>query len=174
MKNFIFKNAVLVLFVIFSGCTRSKTTDAKPIGVQTISAESLWQRITVDEPYKQYQSWPNYKGLHPGQSPHGRYHKVFVNQTLLSALPITNKPLSTPDGSIIIKENYNSGKQLTSITVMAKVKGYDPKNGNWFWAKFSPKGDKKMGGKLAGCIQCHAAFQNNDYVELYILNRGKM
>lgn len=59
---------------------------------------------------------------------------------------------------------------------MYRVKGYDPENKNWFWAKFKPDGTlhtnpkkMKLAGKVAkgmnkGCIACHRSAPGGDYV----------
>ena len=51
---------------------------------------------------------------------------------------------------------------------MYKVAGYNPEASNWFWAKYSPKGEIAMGGKAAGkvpmCIECHGMKKANDYI----------
>ncbi len=93
---------------------------------------------------------------------------------------------------IIVKRNYRGkgitlnsvrndrSKYLTSITIMAKRgSGYDPKDQNWFWAKYKPDGTyfkiKKMipaVGRVAkgmnkGCIACHRLAPAGDFVYIH-------
>jgi hypothetical protein len=69
-----------------------------------------------------------------------------------------------PDGAIIVKENYSADKKLGALTVMYKVKGYNPQAGDWFWVKYLPDGKVAVEGKVDACINCHASAKANDYV----------
>ena len=68
------------------------------------------------------------------------------------------------DNSIVVKENYDKAKQLTSVTVMRKVKGYNPEKGDWFWARFSADSKITHEGKVEMCYGCHASADDNDYI----------
>jgi hypothetical protein len=131
----------------------------------TISAKTLWTRIKQEDKYTKYKSWPGYDGMHPGKAPHGRYHKIYVNDIALNSLPNTKRVL--PEGSIIVKENFSGDKEMVAITMMAKVNGYNPSAGDWFWAKYDIKNKSFKSGKPAKCIECHTAEKNNDYGMLY-------
>ena len=123
---------------------------------------ALWTYITQTSPYKSWKPWPDHKGLQKGRAPHGPFHKVFVNDIALSS---PNPPVKY--GSIVVKENFNKKKQLKIITVMYKVKGYNPKDGDWFWAKYTLKGVAKPFGKPKGCVGCHGTRANNDFILLH-------
>jgi hypothetical protein len=100
--------------------------------------------------------------VRPGQSPHGKYHEVYINKTLRDALPsATNK---APVGSIIVKENLDSSRKLTKISVMVKVEGFNPSAGDWWWANFDGSGKTTASGVVKGCIACHEGMKDNDYV----------
>jgi hypothetical protein len=75
----------------------------------------------------------------------------------------------------------NPNKFLGAYTVMFKREaGYDPENRDWFWAKFTPKGDLarnpkgvKLAGRVAkgankGCIACHSAAGGDDLETLSV------
>jgi hypothetical protein len=64
----------------------------------------------------------------------------------------------------VVKENYNADKQLTSVTIMNKIKGYNPEGGDWFWVRFSPDSKVTDEGKVAMCLGCHAVAKENDYI----------
>lgn len=122
----------------------------------------LWNYITKTSPYTTWSYWDDHKGMLQGDEPHGSFHTVYVNELAYdSATP----PLKY--GAIQVKENYNQEKQLMAITVMYKVKGYNPDKGDWFWAKFSPTGMAKPFGMPKGCIGCHGANQDNDFVMVH-------
>ncbi|GMR03831.1 MAG: hypothetical protein BMS9Abin22_336 [Gammaproteobacteria bacterium] len=119
-----------------------------------------------------------YKGTHP----HGA-----VLDTIESTVKVKGHR-----GAVIIKRNYGGKKvsvgkvandpkkYLKAVTVMFKrEKGYDPEDRDWFWVKYSPKGDvlknpKGMSlagrvakGKPKGCIACHRAAPGGDLVYLH-------
>ncbi|MEZ5594018.1 MAG: cytochrome P460 family protein [Gammaproteobacteria bacterium] len=116
---------------------------------------------------------------YPGQHPHGA-----VLQTIYTSLNLEGQ-----DNRLIVKRNYggdgvsvqsvaeNPDRFLAAVTVMYQRPGYDPDNGNWFWAKYLPDGslDKnpkgmQLAGRVAkvnppaGCIACHNAAPGGDMV----------
>jgi hypothetical protein len=155
-------------------CTKEKEPILTPLSSSEISGERLWKRITVETDFDIYANWPGQDGMRPGQSPHGKFHEVYINATLASALPIASK--TAPNGSIIVKENFNADKKLTNIAVMAKVTGYNPDDGDWFWAIYDPQGmiivnnNFPLEGRLDYCYKCHAGVKDNDYVILWPLD----
>jgi len=122
-------------------------------------AEDLWKYITEISPYTKWSFWPDHQGMQEGRAPHGPLHKVYVNDLLLNS----KKP-PVQYGAIQVKENYNKTKELKAITVMYKVKGYNPGDGDWFWVKYSPEGKADKAGKPAGCIGCHGTRAKNDFI----------
>ena len=91
-----------------------------------------------------------------------------MNRTLLESLPISGG--IAPYGSIIVKDNLNASRVLDGVTVMAKVKGYNPEVGDWFWAKYGTDGSVQAEGKPGGCIGCHEGLKENDYVVVQMLD----
>ncbi len=152
----------LIIIILLSSCTRKEEPVLAPLTSGKIDGKVLWKRITVDSDYKNYAFWPDHEGLQPGQAPHGVYHKIFINKVLRDALPAKDR--KAPDGSIIVKENFNSTKDLTVITVIAKVRGYNPRDNDWYWAKYSPAGEVLASGTPASCIGCHEGMKDNDYI----------
>lgn len=122
-------------------------------------AAALWKYITQESPYQQWAQWDDFKGLRAGKSPHGDFVAVYVNPP---ALKPARLPL--PAGALIVKEGYDGGKKLKSITVMYKVEGYNSAAGDWYWARYSPGGQAGPEGRPQGCIGCHAVGAANDYV----------
>ncbi len=108
----------------------------------------------VDELLKDYQEFENTGGF--------RRIEVFVNDKAYGSVGI---PLTY--GAIQVKENYNKDKKLMAITVMYKVKGYNSTAGDWFWVKFTPDGTAKPYGKPKGCVSCHGAVADNDFVMVH-------
>lgn len=123
--------------------------------------DALWNYMQESD----YTSWgyfPGHEGMQHGDAPHGKYHKVFVNEAGLSsrAAPVRY-------GTVIVKENYTGSKKLAAITIMAKIRGTNPDGGDWYWVKYTPRGKAEKAGAPAGCVRCHGAVQRNDYVFLY-------
>ena len=125
-------------------------------------AGKLWTYMTEPNPYQGWGYWPGYAGIYPGKSPHGKYLKLFANPIALKAAR-EGKPM--PDGAILVKENYGEDqKTLMAVTPMYKVKGYNPEGGDWFWVKYGPNGEIQAAGKPKGCISCHGAVKDKDWI----------
>lgn len=125
-------------------------------------AKALWNYITKVSPYTSWGFWPNYKGMLKGRAPHGPWHKVYVNKKALNSTAAL-----VQYGAIEVKENYNKSKELKVITVMYKIKGYNPSAGDWFWVKYRLNGKADKFGKPKGCIRCHGVRANNDYITVH-------
>jgi Cytochrome P460 len=127
--------------------------------------ERFWTWLK-DAQYKNWAPMPGKNGdFYPGNSPHGKFVKLYMNRTACS------DPKNFPHGSILIKENYGPDKKtLMAVTVMFRTKGYDPKNNDWYWAKYDTDGrvSKMKGMPIAGrvmmCAKCHSGADGKDYV----------
>ena len=127
-------------------------------------AGELWSFITETSPYNEWAFWPDYEGYQPGNSPHGAILRVYVDEH--GIMNIADKMKSSMDnGVIIVKENFMPDTTLAALTVMYKVKGFNPEVGDWFWAKYDPDGTVVASGTPAGCIGCHGGkAAGNDYL----------
>ncbi len=150
------KRYLVILFIvagillIFAGLNAKEHQD-----LPAAEAGPFWTYITEKNPYEQWEYMPGYEGMHPGQSPHGAYLKLYVNEIALKAARAGE---AMPDGAILVKENYaKNQKDLMAITPMYKKQGYNPEAEDWFWAKYGPDGSVDTAGKVDGCIQCHNA-----------------
>jgi len=124
-------------------------------------AEKLNAYIVKYKPYTAWRLWPNKGKLYKGTEPHGVLLTTFVNDAAYYSI---KKKKGMADGSIIAKENYTSDKKFDALTVMYKIKGYNPQAGNWFWVKYAPDGKVLASGKVGACINCHAKVKDNDYI----------
>ncbi len=135
-------------------------------------AEKAWSAIDG------YDEWKLNTAVYPGQSPHGKFLRMFYNVVTIEGEPY----------HVIVKDNYggeaatettvtnNPEAYLAAVTIMLQREpGYDPENNDWFWAKYLKNGDldmtngMKMAGRVAkgsnqGCIACHANAGGGDYV----------
>jgi hypothetical protein len=84
-------------------------------------------------------------------------------------------PKNLPYGSVLVLEDYSEDRKTrTDINVLYRVKGYDPKNGDWYWLKYhgngtvartpAEEGGKPIAGRALGCIECHRKAADKDMV----------
>jgi hypothetical protein len=125
-------------------------------------ASKFWTHITETDPYTGWGYWPGHYGIYPGKSPHGAYLKIYANGVALKAAR-EGKPM--PDGAILVKENYGEDqKTLMAVTPMYKAEGFNPAEGDWWWAKYGPSGEAMASGRVKGCINCHKSQEANDWI----------
>jgi len=124
-------------------------------------AEKLNEYIVKYNPYAKWNLWPKKGRLYKGTEPHGVLLTTFVNDTAYGSI---RGKKGMADGSIIVKENYSADKRFVALSVMYKIKGYNPQAGDWFWANYSPDGKVVASGKVKACIDCHGKKKANDYV----------
>ncbi len=125
------------------------------------NAEKLNEYIIKYDPYRAWELWPDKGKLYKGAEPHGALLTTFVNKAAYFSI---KKKKGMADGSIIAKENYTADKKFVALSVMYKIKGYNPAGGDWFWVKYAPDGKVEAAGKVKGCIDCHAKMKDNDYI----------
>lgn len=125
------------------------------------SGSALWEHLQQAN-YRSWPKWPGKGELYQGTEPHGMLLTTYVNELALDAL--TNGAATMPAGAIIVKENYMPDSTFAAATVMHKVSGYNAEGGDWFWAKYDPKGVPEDAGRVAMCQQCHSANKQRDYL----------
>ena len=156
----------------------SVTALAQMGGSDEETASSTWKLIN-DQSYAF--TW-HYEpgsppGFYKGSPPHGKVLRTFYNNIAFDATQTRSGTF--PLGSVLVKENHLSQRKLSeskgviknftpnlkSVTVMVKMpSGYNPKAGDWFWAKYQPDGTVVVAGKVESCAACHAQRAKNDYV----------
>lgn len=153
---------LFLMIIILIACTKPEEQSLTPLDLSEINGTVLWERITTEAKYTTYAFWPDHEEIQPGQAPHGAFHRIYINRVLFRALPVEERVL--PEGAIIVKENLDSQKSLSSITVMVKIKDYNPEAGDWFWAKYTSEGEILAEGTPGKCILCHQGMDYNDYI----------
>jgi len=139
-------------------------------GAKPAHYDALWSWLKSTDYTKWHGGDGNQVDFQEGNSPHGALIKTYVNTTAAKNLS------DSANGSVIVKENYSPDKKLMAITVMQRAKGFDPANGDWYYAKYMPNGQiaktppemKSMpiAGKFSMCIQCHNEAGGNDHLYL--------
>jgi hypothetical protein len=175
MKNFWIVTISLMLacsLILIAGCQKAeeKAVEVKDKAVETVAGYSqkgtpsgadLQRHIFEEMPYKQWKLWPGKGKLYKGTEPHGAYITVYVNDKAHESI---KNAQGMADNAVVVKENYNAAKQLNSVTVMKKVKGYNPEGADWFWVRFGPDSKVTDEGKIIMCMGCHAVAKDNDYI----------
>ena len=163
MRRFTF---ILVVFCLMAAVAIHFVGQSGAVAEETLpeaEAEALWAYITETNPYTEWSFFPGHEGMYPGQSPHGAFLKLYVNERALEAINAGETEM--PDGAILVKENYaDDQKTLAAVTPMYKKTGYNPEAGDWFWAKYQADGKVASAGKVEGCINCHRTAQGNDWL----------
>ncbi len=148
-------------FVAFAYAIHEIIPSDSQVPMPTDDAEQLNAYIIKYNPYRAWELWPGKGRLYKGTEPHGALLTTFVNDAASHSL---KKAKGMADGSIIVKENYAADKKFVALTVMYKIKDYNPEAGDWFWARYSPDGRVEASGKVKGCINCHEKKKDNDYI----------
>jgi len=158
MKHYL----ILVLLLLVALCSYAAAT-------QHMSEDSLPAATGKDvvtylgqTNYQSWQLWPGKGKLYRGRHPHGAFLTTYVSKGAYQA--IEGKSGRIPPQEFIVKENYTPEKQLDAITVMYRQSGYNVDGGDWFWLKYKPDGSILAEGKVGGCIGCHAAVKDNDWL----------
>ena len=124
--------------------------------------EKLWAWLNSVK----YRNWGPMPGQSaggiPGQSPHGAVVRVYANREAADGLK---------NRAVLIKENFGEdGETLMGVTVMYRVRGYDPDNGDWYWAKYNADGrpslmnNMPIAGHVQNCMECHSGAAGGDLV----------
>lgn len=158
MKHCILAYLCVIVLLAMLGCAEQ---EEEAFTAETVNAGELYTMFTQDMPYTDWSFWAGAEGLMEGKAPHGAFIKNFVNDKAM-------KPVggAYPYGSLIVKENYMPDTTLAKLTIMYKVRGYNPDGGDWFWAVYGADGKVEAEGKIEGCMGCHRARQAQDFVFL--------
>jgi hypothetical protein len=166
---------IVSVAVICLGCLPhpygSKETEETGRTLPDPEASSFWEHITKADPYRNWSFYPPKdgmypsmrRGLTPARNPHGAYLKLYGNKTAIQAArEAHDRPM--PHGAILIMENYDKDKTtLLSVTIMYKVKGYNPAEADWYWGSYGPDGTVIDSGKVRSCIECHGTQDWHDW-----------
>jgi hypothetical protein len=160
---------ILICIIGISGCA-DQENDSVSAGpedgidpqVPTPDAESIFSGFTVSDNYKDWSIWPGQGPMMEGNGVHGDYITIYVSE---DALPLAEQGgMAMPYGAMVVKEGFNSDRELTGLYLMYKIEDFDPDHNDWFWASYSPEGNVRAEGKVGGCINCHEGKKDIDYI----------
>lgn len=155
------------------GSGSSRTDSPKAIQSQTSRPQtpdefyrSFWSHIVKkDAAYNTWKSLAREKTEDGIENPHGDTSRTYANKIA------SDDPTALPNGSILVREDYDDKGKRKSISVMYRVKDYDKDHGNWYWFKYLENGsvargadNKAIAGKAMSCVDCHAKASGKDFV----------
>jgi hypothetical protein len=124
-------------------------------------AEEIWEEIQGWESWDEKAPWT---GIQPSaDGTHGSHVRITFNEAAAGAWGED----ALPFGSVSVKRGYDSADDSAPrnfVTVMKKIEGYDPDNGDWFWLRIGDDGtpsDTEI-GQAAFCSGCHSV--GTDYL----------
>jgi hypothetical protein len=131
--------------------------------------DSFWRHLVKkDAAYNTWSEFQREKADDAIENPHGTVSKTYANKVAAT------DPTKLPIGSVLVREDYDSKKKRVSISVMYRVKNYDPAHNDWYWMSFLENGSisrtpekdgrKPLAGKVTSCIDCHAKAPGKDFV----------
>ena len=120
------------------------------------------ERKDAQRLYASYKKWRQANSKPFLSKPHGRSMIVDYVNALADRAFVTGKRDYAPRAAIC-KVGTKKGKPFRIWFMEKRARGYDSKNGDWFYATLSPTGKVMNAGRVESCINCHASAQN-DYV----------
>ena len=125
------------------------------------AAAQLWQRLQASGYRAAWARPPGWEARRPSVSSHGDEADIFVNETLAAA---TGQPALSawPEGSLLVKDSYRDGS-LRLVAAMEK------RDGQWFFAEWTPAAHAQFAGQPGVCTGCHAS--GDDMVRAFGLPR---
>lgn len=141
---------------------RAEDTTARGTEWPDTTAQAVWEFLQSSGYAEEWPMWPGTDAYYEGTEPHGMLLTTYLNEAAHQAVEAGDSAL--PDSSFIVKENYAPDSTLAATTVMYRVSGYDPENGNWFWAKYAADGDVEAYGRVRSCQSCHSAPGDGNFI----------
>lgn len=136
------------------------------------SAENGDSKTVVKHDDKDEYTFPRWKSMFrlndmPLKShAHRAWVDIYVNRYAREAY--TKRAALFPIDSIIVKPLYSDAQRsaIARLVIMMKMdKGYDPKNGDWWYGAYDESGMEGWHqGKIKSCIKCHSRAKETDYM----------
>ena len=156
-----------VIFSGFMACGGTAELDYEA------EAKKLQTEVKGWDKWKQHKDFSGIQKSEDGT--HGGFVAIYMNDTAAGAQGKLNG--SFPNGSIFVKRGYDDkdGKKPKAwVTIMKKIDGSDPDNGNWFTMSLTDDGklSKYTKSDKGGCMGCHAKYKGeHDYIGM--MKEGK-
>lgn len=165
MKTLI-KYALAITFLASMVLSQSCKEEDK----ETQADKDLFEEITSITDYTFYKG--NDAVLESSaESPHNDYFRVKFNSTANAVLTDDGKLPADgtfPNGSIVIKELYDTQDGDLKLYAVMKKSADDNAANGWIWAEYKPDGSTfySVSEKGGACTSCHS-INERDYVRLF-------
>ncbi|MDG6242821.1 MAG: cytochrome P460 family protein [Methanolobus sp.] len=160
---------ILICIIGISGCAdqeNDSVSEGNEDGIDSQvpipDAGAIFSIFTINDSYNDWSIWPGQVSHAQGSGVHGDYITIYVSDDALSLAESGGQVM--PYETMVVKEGFNSDRELIGVYLMYKAEGFDPDHNDWFWASYSPDGDVQAEGKVPGCINCHERRKNIDYI----------
>ncbi|MBF2054178.1 MAG: cytochrome P460 family protein [Candidatus Sericytochromatia bacterium] len=89
--------------------------------------------------------------------------RTYLDPTAMAAFNSQSYPYA--NGTEIVKQGHKTADgPVEALFIMKKIAGYDPENGDWFYAMTNGDGMVGDKGRIQMCISCHGAVRSKDFV----------
>lgn len=154
--------AIAGLILVLGGCsapTSTPVTGSSPAVTPVEPTDADLKALAVA-----YKAFPALnQELKRSDTHNGMMVRTHLDVATMQAF--NGKSYPYPDGATAVKEGHMTANgPIQTLFVMKKVKGYDPNNGDWFYAMTAPDGMAMQKGKIQMCISCHTTARNQDFL----------
>ncbi|MDD3760266.1 MAG: hypothetical protein PHO57_05475 [Acidithiobacillus sp.] len=119
-----------------------------------LTAQALWQEIQILQ--QNHVIIPESRPYQVGSRTVDAFTTDLANAAAVQSIAQAGSIIHVSryaDHSLLVKENYGMDKQVTGVTAMLKLSGYDAGDRNWVMAAYFPK--QEMTPAYAALIQKH-------------------
>lgn len=129
-----------------------------PAAVQGMSADEI--QILI----QRYKDFPSLNTDLKRSNTHGGIMvRTHLDPTAMEAYQ--NNAFPYANGVEVVKEGHaNADGPVNALYIMKKIEGYDPENGDWFYARANGDGVVAEQGRMQMCISCHRVARDKDFI----------
>lgn len=173
LKKAIMKLTVALLLSLTTIVVACKKESVQETSKTMVEPTPLFEEITTLSNYTFYQGDSSIVPSSP-QSAHNAFFRVRFNAIAAAALTDNGKlPVNGtfPEGSIIVKDLYNSQTgNVVLYSVLKKDSSSMNSTNGWLWVEYEANGNMiyKITNKGNGCVSCHST-NHRDNVRLFDL-----
>lgn len=132
---------------------------------ETVTPKEIWREVQALQ--KAHAVMPESRPYQLGSRTVDYYtidlSNTLADKAILAAGGIT-RVKKYPNGSLVVKENFNKQKKEVAVTAMLKLSGFDAGDRDWVMASYKPSGQEVAFGRVDSCISCHVMVKKADFV----------
>jgi hypothetical protein len=130
----------LLLVATLAGCRQNDDPEG---------AKQLWAKINEEPGFRSWRPAPGFSEPKPSFTAHADVVRIYVNESIATALDGPSAIVEWPVGSIVVKEGFSRDGSLSVVAVMEK------RADGWYWAEYDDEGEPLYSGKPRACVDCH-------------------